>query len=181
MRELGTPLIDAFAPSGARGRRDSRSCLVPLPREAAGVAKHGELGDVPAEAERDGPVGDDPQLSRRERELIEVVCPRREPAEEAAEAEPEHVADPLVAPQRRHHPAHAVAIRPRRPLQVLRQSPRLAEGVLARRWIRVVWRGRVQHAGAVAKRPDVAAALDAKNVIHAYPAALVEGEAELGE
>lgn len=51
MREYGTPLIDAFATSGAGGHRDSRSSLAPLPREAAGVAEHGELGDVPAEEE----------------------------------------------------------------------------------------------------------------------------------
>ena len=51
------------------------------------------LGDVAAEEERDCPVRDDAQLSRQERELVQVVRPRDEPGREAAEAEAHQVGD----------------------------------------------------------------------------------------
>jgi len=60
MREYGTPLIDAFAPSGAGGHRDSRSCLAPLPREAAGVAERCET--VPGDFFESVPSGADAYL-----------------------------------------------------------------------------------------------------------------------
>ena len=70
-----------------------------------------ELGDVAAEEERDGPVGDDTRASAMSSgQLVEVVRPRDEPAEEAAEAEAEDVGDPLVAAERRHLAEHPVAV-----------------------------------------------------------------------
>jgi hypothetical protein len=49
------------------------------------MTQHVELGDVPAKEERRRPVHDDPQLPGQERELVEVVRPGDEPADEAAE------------------------------------------------------------------------------------------------
>src|SRR5919202_6801482 len=41
-----------------------------------------ELDDVAAEEQRDGPVGHDAELPREERELVQVIGARDEPAEE---------------------------------------------------------------------------------------------------
>src|SRR6185312_13741177 len=89
----------------------------------------------------------------RERQLVEVVRASDEPAEEAAEAQADDIGDPLVAAERRDLAEHPVAVRLRVAAQVLREPARLAERVLARRWVgrRAA---RVRHARAVAERPD---------------------------
>jgi hypothetical protein len=46
------------------------------------VAERAELDDVAAEEEGDRPVGDDTDLPREEWELVEVIRPGAEPAEE---------------------------------------------------------------------------------------------------
>src|SRR5690242_15314994 len=74
------------------------------------MAEGAELCDVAPEEQRDGPVDDDPQLPGEERQLVQMVRPREEPAEEAAQAQPEHVGDPLVASERRRLAEHAVAV-----------------------------------------------------------------------
>src|SRR5919204_4286340 len=94
------------------------------------VAEHPKLGDVAAEEERGRPVGDDAQFPRQERELVQVVRPGDEPAREAAQADPQHVRDPLVPAERRHLAEHAVAIGPRLAVEVLGETASLAEGVL---------------------------------------------------
>src|SRR6188474_219153 len=71
--------------SSSKAAARSRS-LIAGPARAS---EHRELGDVAAEEQRNGPVGDHPQFSRDERELVEVVRPRDEPADEAPEAEAE--------------------------------------------------------------------------------------------
>src|SRR5436190_7999371 len=81
--------------------------------KALRVPEHPELGDVAAEEERRRPVGDDAQLPREERELVQVVRPRDEPAGEAAQPQAEDVRDPLVAAERRHLAEHPVAVRAR--------------------------------------------------------------------
>src|SRR5919108_6596855 len=93
--------------------------------KALRVAEHPELGDVAAEEERGRPVGDDAQLSRQERELVQVVRAGDEPAREAAQAEAEDVRDSLVAAERRHLAEHPVAIGPWLAVEVLRQPARL--------------------------------------------------------
>ena len=72
-----------------------------------------------------------PELPGDERELEQVVRPRDEPADEAAEAQAQHVGDPLVAAERRHLAEHAVAVGLRLAFEVLRQPAGLAERVLA--------------------------------------------------
>src|SRR5437762_5886170 len=56
-----------------------------------------ELRDVAAEEERHGPVDDDPRLSLGKGELVQVVRARHPPAEEAVQAQAEHLRDALVA------------------------------------------------------------------------------------
>src|SRR5919108_1254433 len=101
--------------------------------KALGVAEHPELGDVAAEEERGRPVGDDAQLPRQERELVQVVRAGDEPAGEAAQVDPEHVRDPLVAAERRDLAEHPVAVRTRLAAEVLGEAARLAERVLGGR------------------------------------------------
>src|ERR1700742_2950405 len=79
--------------------------------EAIRMAEHRELGDVAAEEERGRPVGHDAQLPGEERQLVEVVRPRDEPADEPGEAQADHVGDALVAAERRDLSEHAVAVR----------------------------------------------------------------------
>src|SRR3954454_19013687 len=79
--------------------------------EAFRVPEHRELRDVAPEEERGRPVGHHAQLSREEWQLVEVVRPRDEPAEEAGEAQADHVGDPLVAAERSHLAEHPVAVR----------------------------------------------------------------------
>ena len=50
-------------------------------------------------------------LRLEQRQLVEVVRPGHEPAEEAAQADAEHVGDALVAAERRHLAEHPVAVR----------------------------------------------------------------------
>ena len=101
---LGRPLVE---------RVDERERAVELShrRAARGWPSMPELGDVAAEEERDRPVGDDAQLPREQRQLVEVVRPRDEPAGEAAEPAAEHVGDALVAAERRDLAEHPVAVR----------------------------------------------------------------------
>src|SRR5213596_948363 len=111
--------------SSSKAAARSRSVIA----ERVRVAEHGELGDVAAKDEADRPVGDDAQLPREERELVQVVRPRDEPADETAETEPEHVGDSLVAAEGGHLAEHAVAVWLRLALDVLGQAPGLAERV----------------------------------------------------
>ncbi len=60
------------------------SSVIAEPRR---MAEHPELGDVAAEEERHGPVGYDAELSRDQRQLVQVVRPRHEPADEASQRE----------------------------------------------------------------------------------------------
>ena len=105
---------------------------------------------------------DHAQLPREERQLVEVVRPRDEPAEEAGEAEAEHVGDALVAAERGHLAEHAVAVRLRLAGEVLGEAAGLAERVLRGRRVDLAGRGEVRDGGAVAERPDVLVALDAQ-------------------
>src|SRR5712691_6416166 len=89
--------------------------------DPARVPEHPELGDVAAEEERGRPVGDDAQLPGEERQLVQVVRPRHEPAEESAEAQAHDVGDALVAAERGDLAEHAVTIRHRCSLQVARE------------------------------------------------------------
>src|SRR5437588_1247195 len=86
-----------------------------------------DLHDVAAEPQRDRPVADDPQLPREQRQLVQVVAARHEPAREPAQPQPEYVGDALVPPERCHLPEHAVAIRARTPPEIARQPPSLPE------------------------------------------------------
>ena len=72
-------------------------------------------------------------LRRQERQRVEVVRARDEPAREARQVDPHHVRDALVAAERRDLPEHAVGVGPRVARQVLREAARLAQGVLAGR------------------------------------------------
>ena len=89
----------------------SSSAIAEPPR----VTEHAQLGDVAAEEERDRPVGDDAELSGEKRQLVEVVRPRHDPAEEAAQRDAEDERDPFVAAERRDLPERAVAVGPRGP------------------------------------------------------------------
>ena len=95
-----------------------------------------ELDNVSTEEQRDCPVGDDAQLPREERQLLEVVPAGGEPAGESAEEEAQHVRHPAVAAERRHLAEHPVAVRLRRPGEISGEPARLAEGVLAGRRVR---------------------------------------------
>ncbi len=75
------------------------------------MAEHRELDDVAAEEQRDRPVDDDAQLPREQRELVQVVRPRHEPAGEAPEVEARDLRDALEAAERRDLAEHAVAVR----------------------------------------------------------------------
>src|SRR5438067_12881155 len=76
--------------------------------ETLRMTEHAQLGDVALEEKRDRPVGDDPQLSREQRWLVEVIRPRDPPAEEAAELETHHLGDALVPAERRDLAEHPV-------------------------------------------------------------------------
>ena len=80
---------DLFA--GALGGKQSlKAALKSLPLAVAELPRmpeHRELDDVAAEEERDRPVDDDAQLPREQRELVQVVRPRDEPAGEAPEVQ----------------------------------------------------------------------------------------------
>src|SRR2546422_8330973 len=104
--------------------------------EPCRMPEHPELGEIAAEEEGDGPIDDDAELPLRQRQLVQVIAPCDEPAEEAAEPEAEHVGDALVAAERRHLPEHPVAVRLRVTPEVLRKPAGLAEGVLAGRRVR---------------------------------------------
>src|SRR2546423_10493656 len=114
------------------------------------MAEHSELGDVAAEEERDRPVDHDAELSREERELVEVVAAGDEPAREAGEPQAEHVGDALVAAECRHLPEHPIAVGLWLACEVLGQAASLAQGVLRRRRIRL-GAGTVRYARAVAE------------------------------
>src|SRR3954451_1874701 len=165
-----------------RSRRSSSNAAARSSSLIAGPActtEHRELGDVAAEEEPDRPVGDHAELSRHERELVEVVRPRDEPADEAAEAEAEDVGDPLVPAERRDLAEHSVAIGLRLSAEVLREAAGLAERVLARRWIELAGRGFVRHPGTVAERPHVLTLLDTERRADLHASLLVHREPEL--
>src|SRR3954468_2202835 len=167
-----------------RSRRSSSNAAARSSSLIAGPAcmtEHRELGDVAAEEEPDRPVGDHAELSRHERELVEVVRPRDEPADEAAEAEAEDVGDPLVPAERRDLAEHPVAVGLWLAAEVLRQAAGLAERMLARGRIELAGRGLVGHAGAVAERPDVLPPLDGEGRGDLHSPLLVQGEAETAE
>src|SRR3712207_7531475 len=63
--------------------------------------------DVAPEEEGNRPVGHDARLPRQERQLVEVVRPRDEPAREAAEGHAEHVRDALDRKSTRLNSSHA--------------------------------------------------------------------------
>jgi len=136
-------------------------------------AELSELGDVAAEEERHRPVDDDPELPLRERELVQVVRPRHPPAGEAAQAQAEHLRDPLVPAERRHLAQHSVAVRLRRPDEVPREAPSLAECVLGRRRVGTV-AARVRDARAVTERPHVLLPVYAEQLADLDAALLVE-------
>src|SRR5438034_1028920 len=145
--------------------------------EALRVAERAELGDVAAEEERDGPVSHDAQLPREQRKLVQVVGAGDEPADEARQADAEHIGDALVAAERRDLAEHAVTVRLRLAGEVLCEPAGLPQGVLAGRRVgvgaRLIWDAR-----AVAERPDVIVALDAQRLVHPDAATLVQREAE---
>ena len=100
------------------------------------------------------PVGDDAELPREQRQLVQVVRPRHPPAEEPAQGQAHHLGDALVPAERGHLAHHPVAVRLRVAPEVLREPPRLAERVLARRRVGQL-AARVRDARAVAERPHV--------------------------
>src|SRR5512132_3658856 len=149
--------------------------------ESVWVAEHRELDDVAAEEERGRPVGDDAQLPREERQLVKVVRPRDEPAEEAGEAEADHVGDALVTAERGHLAEHSVAVGLPLADEVLGEAAGLAERVLRGGRIDVARRGGVGDRGSVADRPDMLVPVDPQRLVHLDAAALVEREPELRE
>ena len=144
------------------------------------MAEAPELHDVAAEEQRGRPVGDDAELPREQRQLVQVVRPRHPPAEEAAQGQAHHLGDALVPAERGHLAHHPVAVRLGIALEVLREPPRLAERVLARRRVRQL-AARVRDARAVAERPHVLVAAHAQQLVHLDAPALVEREAELAD
>src|SRR5256885_11515044 len=96
----------AATPPSRHRKRRRRSLIA----EPMAMPEHAELGDVALEEKRDGPVGDHPELPRNERELVEVVRPRDEPTEEAAELEAQHLGDALAPAQGRDLAEHPVAV-----------------------------------------------------------------------
>src|SRR4051794_34380035 len=156
----------ATSASNARMRSSSFTSELARPSERA------ELHDVAAEEERHRPIDDDAQLPGDERQLVEVVGARDEPPGEAAQRDPEHVRDALVAAERRHLPEHAVAVRAHVACEVLREAAGLAQRVLARRRVRRPRRREVRDARAVAERPDVLAPLDPERLVDQHAPAL---------
>src|SRR3954451_5717343 len=69
--------------------------------ETLRVSEAAELREVAAEEERYRPVDDHARPALRQRELVQVVCPRHEPAREAAESDAEDIGNALVASERR--------------------------------------------------------------------------------
>src|SRR5436189_3491645 len=138
-----------------KSRQRSRSVTAEPPR----VPEHAQLGDVPAEEERDRPVGHDAKLPGEERQLVEVVRPRHEPADGPTQGHAEDQGDPLVAAERGDLAEHAEAVGLRVSAEVLREAPRLAQRVLRGGRVRAR-RSLVRYAGAVAERPQARAALD---------------------
>src|SRR5437764_4468314 len=113
-----------MSPSARNSKARRRSSASDI-AERLRVPEHPELGDVAAEEERGRPIRDDAELPREERELVQVVRAGHEPAGEAAEAQAEHVGDPLVAAERRDLAEHAVAVRPGlAAAEVLREAAR---------------------------------------------------------
>src|SRR5215510_2315404 len=109
-----------------KSRQRSRSLIAEAPR----VAEHAQLGDVPPEEQRDRPIGHDAELPGEERQLVEVICPRYEPPDEAPQRDAEDECDPLVAAEGGYLAEHAEAVRLRVAAQVLHEAPGLSECVL---------------------------------------------------
>ena len=159
----------------AEGRAEVVALVAQLPR----MAEHRELDDVAAEEERHRPVDDDAELSGEQRQLVQVVRPRDEPAGKAPEVDARKLGDPLEAAERRDLAEHPVPVRLPVAGQVLRESARLAQRVLARRRIDGARRLAVLDSRAVAERPHVLGSLDAERLVDDDPPALVERELEL--
>src|SRR5438132_7386904 len=128
--------------------------------ESLRLTEHSELGDVPPEEERRSPIGDDAQLSRQQRQLVEVVRPRNEPAGEAAEEKTGNLRDPFVASERRDLAEHAIPVWPRLAGDVLHEPACLAKRVLARRRVELAGSRQIRNACAVAECPHVRKSLD---------------------
>src|SRR5688500_5534217 len=122
------------------------------------MPQHRQLCDVPPKEECNGPVDDHTELPRQEGELIQVVGPGYEPTWETAQAKADDVSDSLVATEGGDLAEHAVAVRLASSAEVLRKAAGLPESVLASGRIRMLGRGFIRHAGAVAEPPDVSAA-----------------------
>ena len=108
--DLFAPVLDAasVARGGAALARRLRQRLATSAGsrlEPLGVPEARQLGDVAAEEERRRPVGDDAELAAQERQRVEVVRARDEPAEEARER---------GRPSRRRCPCSGRASRPGR-------------------------------------------------------------------
>src|SRR5438105_916866 len=141
-----------------------------------------QLRDVAPEEQADGPVGDDAQLPGEERQLVEVIRPREEPAREAAHAQAERAfQDALVAPEGRSLAEHPVPVGLQLAGEVLREASRLTERVLRGRRVGPLRARGVLDSCAVAERPDALLALDAQEGVDADAARLVDRQAELGE
>src|SRR6188508_1286792 len=95
-----------------------------------------ELRDVASEEHRHRPVRDHPELSGEERQLVEVVRARREPAGEAAETDAEDLRHALEPAERGALADHPVGVGAGLAAEILRELARLAESVLARRRVR---------------------------------------------
>jgi hypothetical protein len=89
--------------------------------------------------------------------------------------------DPLEAAERRDLAEHPVAVRLRITREVLRETPRLAEGVLGGRRVERAGSLRVRHGRAVAESPDVVQADHPQRRVHDDAPALVEWQPELRE
>src|SRR3954453_10542645 len=137
---------------------------LPVVLQTMRMSENRELDDVAFEEQGDRPVDDHAELPGDERELVEVVRPRHEPPGETAEPYAEDVGDALVPAEGRDLPEHPVAVRLGVPGEGLRETPRLARRVLARRRVGTVGL-RVRNAGAVAERPHVLVAANAQELV----------------
>src|SRR5512132_258658 len=109
-----------------KSRQRSSSVVAEPPR----MPEHAQLGDVPPEQERHGPVRHDAKLPREERQLIEVVRPRHEPADEPAQRHAEDECDSLVAAERGDLAEHAEAVWLRVSAQILHEASGLSKRML---------------------------------------------------
>jgi hypothetical protein len=95
------------------------------------------------------------------------------------QAQAQHLGDALVAAERRDLAEHLVAVGTHVALQVLREAPRLAEHVLARRRVGLSRRRLVRHRRTVPERPHVLASLHAQGRVDDDAPPLVERQAPI--